>query len=297
MLCRIERANKVCVLNAQMPTRKLIAILFFCVSLRALTTLLLASNTQISDDASLISQVLWFSILLAICIALMKKAGEQLPRVGGRSSAISIVWNGFIMAVALVGFTCGEHAVEVLIVSNVNVGFAYRLWDFRPFHPDLLSYELALVFFAAVILAPAAEELFFRKLLIDSLREKYSTSTAVLVSSLIFSALHFHTFYFVSHMVFAVTLALLYLKSESILTCIAKHGIFNIFATLYDLYDVRPMVTEQNITHLHTWLPYLLMFAFSVIALALIAVRFIRLYGIQRKNADPGPASFPRHLR
>jgi membrane protease YdiL (CAAX protease family) len=270
-----------------MKPRQLFAILFFFVSLRALTTLLLASNTQISDHASSISGVFWFGILLAICVILIKRGGEQLPRVSDIRSAVFTIWNGIIVALTLVGFVFGEHAVEVLVASNIDVRLAYRLWDFRAFYlepPDFLSFDVAMNFLSAVILAPAAEELFFRKLLIESLNQKYSTRAAVLISSLVFSALHFHAFHFLSTMVFAITLALLYLKSRSILICITAHSIFNIFATFYDLYSAYPMITEQNITDLRTWLPYLVMFAFSVFALALLALRFQRLYGIEQRH-------------
>jgi membrane protease YdiL (CAAX protease family) len=226
-----------------------------------------------------------FTMLSTICAILIKKNGEKFLTMEGTRSSLFTVLNGFVIAVVLVGFTLGQHAVEVILVSNVDIDTAYKLWNFpqlRPNPQNLMTPALALNFVTAIILAPVAEEIFFRRLLIQSLLIKYSTITAVLISSLIFSLLHFHSFHLVSTMVFAITLALLYLKSQSILICIAAHSIFNIFAILNDLYGFRPMVTEQNIRDPATWLQLLIVYAFSATALALLAVRFQRLYGNNR---------------
>jgi membrane protease YdiL (CAAX protease family) len=226
-----------------------------------------------------------FTVLSTICAILIKKNGEKFLTMDETRSSLFTVWNGFVIAVVLVGFTLGQHAVEVILVSNIDIDIAYRLWNFPQFRPDpqnLMTPALALNLVTAIILAPVAEEIFFRRLLIQSLLMKYSTLAAILISSLIFSVLHFHSFHLISTMVFSITLALLYLKSRSILICIASHSIFNIFAVLNDLYGFRPMVTEQNIRDPATWLQFLILYAFSVTALALLAVRFQRLYGNNR---------------
>jgi membrane protease YdiL (CAAX protease family) len=138
------------------------------------------------------------------------------------------------------------------------------------------------------VLAPVAEELFFRKLLIDSLRRAYSTRVAVLISSLLFTAMHFSHVYYVSTFVFAITLALLYLKGNSILLCMAAHGAYNAFERFSSLYHILPNMNGQDIASPHSWLSYLVMYVFSVAALVLLAVRFRRLYGTgRRENAGP----------
>lgn len=278
-------------------TRQLIAILFFCVSIRALaSTLLSVSDLPISDYAGLTSQVFVFLLLLAICTIIIKRNGETLLTQKEIQSPFFIVWNGFAVGLVLVGFTLGEHAVEVLIVSNIDIGIAYRLWNFPQVlrSPDFLSPGFAFDLFSAAVLTPVAEELFFRKLMIDSLRRTYSTSGTVLISSLLFTAMHFSHVYYVSTFVFAITLALLYLQSKSILICMAAHGVYNLFERFSSLYYILPSMNGQDITRPNSWLSYLVMYVFSVAALALLAVRFQRLYGTDRReNAGPATGVLP----
>jgi membrane protease YdiL (CAAX protease family) len=282
-------------------TRQLIAILFFCVSMRTVvTTLLSVSDLPISGYASLTSQIFFFLLLLAICVVVIKRNGEILLTQEEIKSPFFSVWNGFVVALALVGFTLGEHAVEVLIVSNIDIGIAYQLWNFPqvPRSPDFLSPRFGLDLFSAALLAPVTEELFFRKLLLNSLCRAYSAKAAVLISSLVFTAMHFSQVYYVSCFVFAMTLALLYLQSKSILICIAAHGAYNLFERFSSLYYILPSMNGQDITRPNSWLSYLVMYVFSVAALALLAVRFERVYGADRReNAVQRPAACPERVR
>jgi membrane protease YdiL (CAAX protease family) len=252
--------------------------------MRAFTsTLISSSNIPISSYGNLIAQILTYISLSTICIILIKNNNEKIFQ---NSEKILIsTWRGIVLSIALFGFTLGIHAIEVLIVSNVDVKIAYAIWDFNKFFlfdSDFLSIGFVANIISAVLLAPFAEEIFFRKLLLESLLQKYNIRKSIIVSSLVFAALHFHYFQFVSAFVFAISLSFLYLRSNSIFTCIATHSIFNLFATICDLYDIRPTINEKNITSLYTWLPFLSMFAFSLIALVLFAVRFQRLYSTNR---------------
>jgi membrane protease YdiL (CAAX protease family) len=63
----------------------------------------------------------------------------------------------------------------------------------QPFELDNLT-QLPLAFFLIVLLAPFAEELLFRGLLLDWLRTRMNVWTAALILSLIFSLLHLNPF-------------------------------------------------------------------------------------------------------
>jgi hypothetical protein len=121
-------------------TRQLIAILFFCVAMRALaTTLLSVSDLPISDYAHLISQVFFFLLLSAICAIVIKRNGETLLTQAEIQSPFFNVWNG-----AAVGWFCsGSRWVNMLSrcslfptsisASHIDVGTSPSYREFQIF--------------------------------------------------------------------------------------------------------------------------------------------------------------------
>ncbi len=86
----------------------------------------------------------------------------------------------------------------------------------------ILSGNLAVTILFVVILAPIAEELFFRKLLVDQLRP-LSRRGAVLVSAVSFAFSHQNIYQFFYTLFIGALFAFLYLKTEKILVTILLH--------------------------------------------------------------------------
>jgi len=80
--------------------------------------------------------------------------------------------------------------------------------------------------------APLGEELFFRGLLVNLLRERLRAAPAVLLAALLFALLHFYTLQFVPVLVSGVLLGLLYVRTGSIIVPIAAHFAVNALALM-----------------------------------------------------------------
>jgi membrane protease YdiL (CAAX protease family) len=75
--------------------------------------------------------------------------------------------------------------------------------------------------------APVVEEIFFRGILYPTMRMRWGIIPAVIVSSLIFSAMHFHLPTFLPLFVLAVILSLTFEYTGSLAACIIAHSLFN----------------------------------------------------------------------
>jgi uncharacterized protein len=88
---------------------------------------------------------------------------------------------------------------------------------------------------AAIVIAPVAEEFFFRAFFYRALRNKLRVWSACLITSLVFAALHLQyiatPLVFVIIAVFAVGTCLVYEATGSLFAVIAIHAAFNTLAT------------------------------------------------------------------
>lgn len=88
--------------------------------------------------------------------------------------------------------------------------------------------NMVLLFLSTIVLAPVAEELFFRAGLLRFFCSRGPVRESVFFSSLIFSLFHFNISSFVSIFIFGILLSLLYLKERNIWLSIFTHAFFNL---------------------------------------------------------------------
>lgn len=125
---------------------------------------------------------------------------------------------------------------NALLVNFPNLNFLVG------FYVPLMSLSDSLsifgVFISTVIISPISEELIFRGVLLSRLKQFTPTIFAILISSLLFGSLHsFGSI--ISAFVFAICMAILYLKTDNICVPILAHFLNNFFAEIirYADYD------------------------------------------------------------
>lgn len=79
----------------------------------------------------------------------------------------------------------------------------------------------------ALVIAPVAEETFFRGLGIPLIAKKWGIGPAVFLTSVVFAALHFHVPSFLPLFVISTGFSLAYIYSGSLLVPIVMHAVFN----------------------------------------------------------------------
>jgi len=99
------------------------------------------------------------------------------------------------------------------------------------------AFGIAMTVLVAGVLAPVAEEIVFRGVLLSALDRRWGTGFAIVMSSAIFSLLHVTPFAVPPIFVFALLLGWLFVRTRSLTVCIVAHASFNLtgLAALYAL--------------------------------------------------------------
>ena len=140
-----------------------------------------------------------------------------------------------------------EILKNVLIIVILNIflsyGFLYLSGFILDIFPDIesifgfqassayLNNSLIAVgsFIATVFVSPISEELIFRGVLLNRLKLIVPTLFSILISSLLFASLHTYGS-ITAAFIFAICMAVLYLKTDNILVPIFAHFLNNLFA-------------------------------------------------------------------
>lgn len=78
-----------------------------------------------------------------------------------------------------------------------------------------------------VVGAPLSEELFFRGLILDKLRERQSTASALIITALIFAVVHFYLIQFAPVLAAGIVLGVIFIRTENLLVPIIAHAVSN----------------------------------------------------------------------
>ncbi len=79
-------------------------------------------------------------------------------------------------------------------------------------------------FIQVCLIAPFIEEILMRAVVLDGLKDSYGTFVAIIFSSFLFALLHFNLVQSLSAFVCGLILGILFIKTDSILSCIVAHS-------------------------------------------------------------------------
>ncbi|MDR1906993.1 MAG: CPBP family intramembrane metalloprotease [Puniceicoccales bacterium] len=132
------------------------------------------------------------------------------------SCMTSILWQKLLSSLQyMLNIDCVEQPLLVLLRSQLT-------------HEGQFLGIILLV----VILAPIAEEIFFRYFLYRSWKAYMSPRRAMLGVAFIFALLHFNLAAFVPLFVMGIFLTLLYERCGNLVPCVLVHGVFNYVSIL-----------------------------------------------------------------
>ncbi|MFW5781663.1 MAG: CPBP family intramembrane glutamic endopeptidase [Candidatus Muiribacteriaceae bacterium] len=129
--------------------------------------------------------------------------------------------------------------VTALIFAFLKTHGIYSL-SVQSFVADLSEIEIVIYSFVLIIIGPAQEELFFRRLFYRSLRDKYKISKAVFLGGIIFGLVHFINIQaFIMTTVLGIYFCYVFEKERNTLLNIFLHSLMNLSifsAEIYLLY-------------------------------------------------------------
>ena len=120
--------------------------------------------------------------------------------------------------------------------------------------PDTIM-GFILLFIAVSIFAPIGEEILFRGFLQQFLEQYWKDTTkAILVTSLIFSAIHFNPYWFIQIYLLGIMLGFLTWKTNSVIPSIILHGLNNTMAMLFSFSDSAESSLYTYNGHVAPWI-------------------------------------------
>ena len=150
----------------------------------------------------------------------LSSLGFRSFRLGRALGFVTLFFVGYILAATL----------AVAILDVLNLGIDFQAQQDIGFLDATSLFEMVLAFIALVILAPFAEELVFRGVLLPALTRAVGVVAAVGLSSVVFGLMHPPVNAMIGIGIFAVFLALIYIYTDSIWPAIFLHSLKNIMA-------------------------------------------------------------------
>jgi uncharacterized protein len=129
--------------------------------------------------------------------------------------------------------------IPLVVASRLLLGFNW----FPGTHPlpeaqgAYTSIDLALQVFMILVLAPVAEEIIFRGIILQRAAMLMGNTRAIIVTSVAFALMHAVP---LAIFAFAVLLSLLYIRTGSLLITMAAHALYNVFPILA-LFNIHPL--------------------------------------------------------
>ena len=129
------------------------------------------------------------------------------------------------------------------------------------------NYELVLMLFTTAIVPAFTEELFFRGMVLENLRP-YGRTTAIFGSALMFGLMHQNIQQIFYTVVAGIVIGWVYIRTESIWTCVLLHFVNNFSSVLSTALQARlPYETYMALTYMIDGLIFMLGITCGVILL------------------------------
>ena len=183
------------------------------------------------ESPQMLFRLLLVQQILFIVGGLMGSRPEtlRLPKLGelgkGILSGLGLfVVNTSLGALMVGAFTAvlgSETTTQIVLGERSGVELFLRSGD-----PNLIKG----VIFLVTISAPISEELFFRGLLLDSMREIVGPSWATFTAALVFALLHFYVVQFIPVLAAGILLGVMFLRSGNIYRPMIAHSTANALA-------------------------------------------------------------------
>lgn len=135
--------------------------------------------------------------------------------------------------------------VGILLLITLGITFIFPAGGFNELPETTTNTNWWLDFISAVVLAPICEELIFRGFIFNKMLIRFSPARAVLISSVIFGALHLTTG--ISPILVGMVLCVIFMKYGSLLPCMIIHSLHNLVVVLLKYFSSLSPDTSTEI--------------------------------------------------
>lgn len=235
--------------------------------------------------AELFNNYFWFSIpymlisqLVFVCLYL---AYHKANRIEYSASRVEFkktnVWSALLSA--LTGIVC---VLGFLLLIEVCFGKMFEVWGLEPntlgLPLDTIGWYFANLLILGVVPA-ICEELLFRGVIFQGIKEKFSGVVSILISGLLFALIHQSVQQFIYPFILGCLLSFVFEKTNNLIYPILIH-MFNNFATITLSYLVNVGVVSLNFAV--TW--WVVLIAIAIAAVAVLILWLIYNFYLKKKD-------------
>ena len=121
------------------------------------------------------------------------------------------------------------------LMNTIDEGVNYQWQGFT----DLSGWGYVVAILSFSVIGPIHEELFFRGVVYNYLKKKYSIRTSILYSTVLFTLFHIHPGLYPSSFILGIALVLVYQKWNNLTYSILLHMLINLHPFLMELLSNR----------------------------------------------------------
>jgi len=185
-----------------------------------------------------LSNIISFGIVLLIGF---RKTKRKFNEVFKFNRVPAFLW--FSIIIFMIGF--------VIVTSETDnlLNYILPMPDiFRNLFETLMAKQIFIIAIIVIGIIPAlTEELFFRGLILDGLKNNYSKRKAILISAFLFGIIHLNPWQFYSGFIIGLISAWVCIETNSILLCIYIHFFNNVLYTITVKYkEIIPIKGFNN---------------------------------------------------
>lgn len=137
----------------------------------------------------------------------------------------------------------------IIFISSISslFNFKFKFYDeIQIFSFHNITALQFIVLLVSIIFAPVFEEILFRALIFNELKDNINIFASIIIQAIIFSAMHGNVYKDIYTFLLGIVAALIYLWVNSIFGSILLHGLFNLFGSLLPgyiaYYDIKYLV-------------------------------------------------------
>lgn len=171
-----------------------------------------------------IMAVIFTTVVYLFCIKRYKLSWRD---IGIRK----LSWKDFLWTFGAVIFLIVVSIAVLMIMEKMGISFENSKTETVQNDKSIYSFCIAVI--GAAVISPIYEEILYRGVFYTFFRDKYGIWGGVLISSIIFTVVHIPTYNTLPVNFFSgVVFAWLYEKTNSILSAMIAHALFNFIAVL-----------------------------------------------------------------
>jgi membrane protease YdiL (CAAX protease family) len=198
----------------------------------------LSDISLVSGVLTALTSIISFGIVLLIGF---KKTKRKFNEVFKFNRVPTFLW--FAIIIFMIGF--------VIVTSETDnlLNYIMPMPDiFRNLFETLMAKQIFIIAIILVGIIPAfAEELFFRGLILDGLKNNYSKRKAILISAFLFGIIHLNPWQFYGGFIIGLISAWICIETNSILLSIYIHFFNNVLYTITVRYkEIIPIKGFNN---------------------------------------------------